>query len=96
MAHTPGPWTILPNRVCVIGPCAEDEGGSALVAMCAAARRDNDECAANARLIAAAPELLAALEELLAFSADVVSSPNTTLGRLHNAAEAAVARAKGV
>lgn len=65
--HTPGPWTFTSERPApdargVVGPTGVDLWGKAF----------NDvvppievEGAANARLIAAAPELLAALEQLL-------------------------------
>lgn len=65
MGHTPGPWeadiedvgTLLHRAV--IGPRGE------LVADCDAYRLSGEETAANARLIAAAPDLLDALHELL-------------------------------
>ena len=59
---TPGPWTILPNNVCVIGPHTERDRPTALVANCGAAWREPEQCEANARLISAAPELLEACE----------------------------------
>jgi hypothetical protein len=68
-AHTPGPWTISPhNTFYILSPTGavgavfnrahltlEAEGRERLVA----------ECEANARLIAAAPELLDALTDIL-------------------------------
>ena len=56
-AHTPGPWVI--GNACasqVFVPC-----GGALQNVCAPGRTDAERCA-NARLIAAAPDLLAACE----------------------------------
>lgn len=63
--HTPGPWTVLPlnwgaqvlarrknTPVCAIGGDTEDP-------------REDQEALANARLIAAAPEMLAALRKAL-------------------------------
>ena len=57
MAHTPGPWI---DRDGVIGP-EDDAGGMAWIA-------DTRTCVnerANARLIAAAPDLYAALKTLI-------------------------------
>ena len=53
--HTPGPWTYeqISNNAYVI-----DENGSAVMLY----RNPDDEMKANASLIAAAPELLEALE----------------------------------
>jgi len=65
--HTPGPWFIFGNGHCVGGantdPTTLAEHQSAGIAMCGMARRDPTECEANARLIAAAPELLALLKD---------------------------------
>lgn len=59
--HTPGPWT----TGVLIGIAGQDEAGISIgfVNSNDAARRA--ECKANARLIAAAPELLASLIELV-------------------------------
>ena len=54
--HTPGPWHVLPTNDCVIE--SEKHGNIALVNL---ARKS----VADARLIAATPELLAALKDLL-------------------------------
>lgn len=57
--HTPGPWTVSNNSVFgnhgVIKPLVADLDG----------RFDDDESKANAALIAAAPDLLVALQDLL-------------------------------
>jgi hypothetical protein len=68
--HTPGPWFIFGNRHCVGGPFVPGPGDdpdqlTAGIAMCGMRLRTADECAANARLIAAAPAMLAALEAAL-------------------------------
>ncbi len=63
MAYTPGPWFVFGNGHCVGGPHHGNE--TAGVAMCAMRLRDEEENAANARLIAAAPDLLAALRAVL-------------------------------
>lgn len=67
-AHTPGPWAYrLTETYAVLGP----DGGR--VAICTnlkgqhglGGRRESNEVAANARLIAAAPELLEALQAMV-------------------------------
>ena len=54
-AHTPGPWDV-PNKSVKIRGCN----------FLATVHWDDDEAEANARLIAAAPDLLAALEAVTA------------------------------
>lgn len=64
--HTPGPWT--PEFGEAYRVRAQQDGGQVAIMMNLkgrhglAGRRNGDEVAANARLIAAAPELLDALE----------------------------------
>lgn len=96
--HTPGPWHLLPqNSLCIEAP-------SGNVALCNLAR----ESIADARLIAAAPELLAALSELVATKElhdqlEVLKPLNpareeeyrTRRVAAWNAARAAVAKAEG-
>lgn len=63
--HTPGPWKASGNMV--VGGRTPKHGGHALfVAHCEVSTdyRSDDETAANVRLIAAVPELLAALESI--------------------------------
>ena len=57
---TPGPWTADEDMGCVWGPDGEPIGTNGRNAV-----RGNGEGWANARLIAAAPELLAALKALV-------------------------------
>ena len=99
--HTPGPWTagrLHPDGTIAIG------SGSQFIAKCApsmGSRSSVDEFSANARLIAASPDLLSALD-LLVTHAD----PDTHDGEyshvemadLYHAiadARAAIARARG-
>lgn len=95
--HTPGPWSIGDdnNATCevIAGPVAipldrigrsPDAGSEYIIS--------RDEMSANARLIAAAPDLLAALERLerLSGSAMMTDDPAREWAR------AAIAKAKGV
>lgn len=56
--HTPGPWTARPNKHSDGLYWVHDERGDYLTL-------DEDEHEANARLIAAAPELLKVLESIV-------------------------------
>jgi hypothetical protein len=69
--HTPGPWRIhgceAGQPICAIGDrviCDQDKDEVAVV------RYNAADCEANARLIAAAPDLLAALEQVARASED--------------------------
>ena len=55
MSHTPGPWIVGEHRGVWVGPVIRAEGGHKGIAVVVG------ESDANARLIAAAPELLATL-----------------------------------
>jgi hypothetical protein len=94
--HTPGPWTLsayYPNRV--IGDRNDGEGRYVADCHCNGLNgAEQPEDAANARLIAAAPDLLEALQGML----DVYGND----GHLHapalaalRAARAAIAKAGG-
>lgn len=76
--HTPGPWHVLNNGYCVGGPpsvqLADPIGAG--VAMCCMAARSPDETAANARLIAAAPELLEACRAMVAWDEAEKAGPD--------------------
>jgi hypothetical protein len=84
MSHTPGPWhaegSVVTNdqdeivSTCFIGFCA---------------RKDRDEDHATARLIAAAPDMLEALEEIM----KTIAGCQTEF--YYQLARAAIAKAKG-
>jgi len=79
--HTPGPWFahnigLGPNGA---GPFTYPLGN------------DPDKAAANARLIAAAPDMLAALEDI----AEFIDDPNMPMGELMARVRGAIAKAKG-
>lgn len=86
--HTPGPWLVFTNPIGV-GVCVDASD----VAHCSGfdSKRSRGEEEANARLIAAAPDMLAALKEFLRHQANEV--PN--LDRAETAALSAVAKAEG-
>ena len=82
MSHTPGPWQFDPiDRVVV-------KGGAEIAYM---GRSANGE---DVRLIAAAPELLEALEFALAALEDVFGKNKVDVGAI-NTARAAIAKARG-
>ncbi len=90
--HTPGPWEAhLDEAYFVTGP---DRGRVAIMTHLKGAhglggRRSGDESAANARLIAAAPDLLEALTDLLGWQ---TLAPDDVVA----AARAAIDKAEGV
>lgn len=101
--HTPGPWFVFGNGHCVGGPFEPGEGDdpdqtTAGVAMCRMRLRHNDEAAANARLIAAAPDLLAALSAVIGAWLYESSQGDGILeehSMIINDARAVIAKAKG-
>ena len=93
--HTPGPWfTHYEGAVLHVIPCTHPTAGT--VQICTAngtAYRAKTETEANFRLIAAAPELLAALENIVGLWAD--SEQNNGLAQIMaRDAQTAIARAK--
>jgi hypothetical protein len=96
LKHTPGPWRvderILSNSVCVYTVDRKrfvaDCGGLGGIP------EDDELVMADARLIASAPALLEALEEILRNVAPWAKA-DTMAGRLAGIASAAIAKAKG-
>ena len=93
--HTPGPWEtdkmegdFFPR---VILPPREDWCKSSITIN--EGRGDMEECQANARLIAAAPDLLEALRELAGCLN--VLNPNRRLVKALREARASIAKAQG-
>ena len=87
--YTKGPWAVVVNRE----TCVMDSAGNILAQTCQTCWPDEgvDLAEDNARLIAAAPELLEALQTILKRS-----SPNgndMTLQRISAVAAAAIAKA---
>lgn len=63
--HTPGPWTVDGQHYDYYASFSVKAGGRGVCAISSNIKRPGAESAANARLIAAAPDLLAALQDLL-------------------------------
>jgi hypothetical protein len=86
--HTPGPWFVTPDGHAVY---EKDVFGYRADTICGLPSR-SDSRAANARLIAAAPELLTALEALLDRDP---APPLEKIGAVYVNARAAIAKARG-
>lgn len=90
MTHTPGPWIVdhdFPTEIRM-----DDSNGEAVFALVAGVHVSNTEpeqALADARLIAAAPEMLAALKAALADFGDDYGGPTI------DAMRAAIAKAEG-
>jgi hypothetical protein len=83
--HTPGPW-----RIVNAGSAVFAHDGVMTASVYPADLWKKDEMLANARLIAAAPELLEELKDLVAFF-----DPNGPLAENVKSARAAIAKATG-
>lgn len=93
--HTPGPWFLI-NDCCVGGPIEPgwEEAGCG-IAHCGMRARTEEEAAANARLIAAAPSLLEALRSI-ASQCEIADDPeHHTLSLVKHIARNAVCEATG-
>ena len=90
-AHTPGPWTILPNTPHFVRAMHPAEGMQPV----ATVYHFDGELAANARLIASAPELLEALEAVLPDLEHYVATHGPGPDKRLAIARAAIAKAKG-
>lgn len=87
--HTPGPWTNSPPRVSLDGDCfVYGPEGLAIARVYGVCPRDTDAREANARLIAAAPELYEALKYTHEFMRGAFVGPFPGI-------EAALAKAEG-
>ncbi len=89
MTHTPGPWSTRENG----GWQKMIMAGKHIITY-STGENQKEEVEANARLIAAAPDMLEALDGLVGIGImNPTGSP--TLDKLIDQAEAAIARAKG-
>ena len=84
---TPGPWAGKD-----VGICRQDRAGLQLGFIMTHDENRVAECAANAHLIAAAPDLFEALQQLLD---DVCSNNDSVLGYRVDEARAAISKALG-
>ena len=86
--HTPGPWRTF--NVADVFPDDGDTEGGRQIADCAVGELIGfHEAAANARLIAAAPDLLEALKDMVLYCDMFPNAP------YHVKAKAAIAKAEG-
>ena len=96
--HTPGPWRHEPTNgakltYVAVSTVAGSNGNTVVIGQCAGPDKE-----ANARLIASAPDLLEALEGLVAIAAPNIypqpDKPDSAWAKLQ-AARAAIAKATG-
>lgn len=94
--HTPGPWQVVDNGDSTSLDIDDDfgMGGGRDYYLAAVRHGDPDELVANARLIAAAPELLGALQ-LIAEQSSEGSGSTGVAGWFGAIARAAIAKAAG-
>ena len=92
--HTPGPWSVVLVGALKIKADSTPGYFATIEGACAGAHGAEGE--ANARLIAAAPELLAALESLVS-APDAFPPPGefSDTARKHREARALIARIRG-
>lgn len=95
--HTPGPWRVNDNPMAMSEYCilAESRGTGFGASVATANQREGynalspEEAKANARLIAAAPDLLDAAKKALADCVDLIATP------AGEALQTAIAKAEG-
>lgn len=94
--HTPGPWTYVPDED-VAGHREPDrvKAGNITIIQCPGLVHNRTKTTANARLIAAAPDLLAALREMTALfeMTDEAQEPGTDSYAVLHLARAAISKA---
>ena len=86
--HTPGPWTVDPKTLAVYAPDRHGHAAAVRVVECGRTLLPTAEIRANAALVAAAPDLLAALQLVYANAGE---SPELIRSRI----APAIARATG-
>jgi hypothetical protein len=97
--HTPGPWAIGEwsdtHEITINSTMGNLNDCGFLLAVMEDTEIECDEVKANSRLIAAAPELLDALRELLAATEEVITYENSPIMRSADAARHVIAKATG-
>jgi hypothetical protein len=92
--HTPGPWKVKAGSNAVLAGrkqiCSHVNAASVLPVNIV---QDYEIATANARLIAAAPDLLEALKDIVEFWDSIV--PTDAVNQMHINARAAIAKATG-
>ncbi len=88
--HTPGPWTVDPKTLAIYAPDRHGHAAAVRVAECGRTLLPAAEIAANAAPVAAAPDLLAESQRLLARLQEMAIHPSHYAGLA-----AAIARATG-
>jgi len=94
--HTPGPWEIKRHfDSCYRYISAPEHIALAQVVWCVEEEERSPVCEANAHLIAAAPDLLEALEELFHLIDDAHDGERVFTWEMQRKARTAIAKAKG-
>ena len=89
MSHTPGPWELREGDDEAFGPAIYSAGAHDMDPLATVSRVSRRDAEADARLIAAAPDLLAALEDVVQMYQPAFDPPFIERAR------AAIAKAKG-
>lgn len=90
--HTPGPWTYKMDKDCLNLSVTTAYAPTEIVGGCGCCDSPWVSCEADARLIAAAPDLLEALEEAVVLLAIFGVGMET---KTYKRSKAAIAKAKG-
>ena len=90
--HTPAPWTNLPRLQC-IPICGQDEVGLSLGFINSSNAERTAEGKANAKLIAAAPDLLEALQAARDLWGDYLPPGNSNAMKAMKLVNAAISKA---
>lgn len=78
--HTPGPWFTTAKTTDDIGDVRFTASNGKTYQIARAFSGESDNCAANAKLIAAAPELLNTLKDALLFADQYLTDAGKTCG----------------
>jgi hypothetical protein len=84
MTHTPGPWAISPDLKTIFNIDAQGYRASTVARVMIPSDTDAKQARANMRLIAAAPELLEALQSCvgsLLYAVDDLEAPENSMMR---------------
>lgn len=96
--HTPGPWAFDATRTAIVAPAARTpyDDGEAVVVVTLRGAMSGADTKADTRLIAAAPDLLAALETIARQCGPYAThQPALDYATIGNIARSAIAKATG-